>query len=455
MRRSPPPESLVSLSRETDARRSPSQSSPYANPLTYMIDDYSLYMDSPGKFSRSRTWYSARNNAKRMDNIERNIQFNFTTDDEDRFDGPTTMFHINETFYNFPLGGGECLHKMNSPVGILRPNWILDEDGSSAQTQYLGKTYISHNGAYELVKSWRKVEPLEDAYMIVHMEDEPSWETPEGLKARHLMRVTPGAPGAGDTVQVFSNHTTDFDEDEIFDIGPGGVFDISKCRERGFDGNFTATGAVGNSTGFGGNFTSFLNTHPDLRVDESFVSVLYDGEGEIAVPNLGVMERVQPGAVAVPLNGSVLASETPRVEVAYRIDEAAGTVTFTVSSDEATNYVGVAFPETACAMVPADAVISKGELAEVDSYRLTDILVSGARLDAEQELLDAEVEVTGEGQTFSFTRKYDNGGAFVIDPSRSLIMNYAVGVSPDVTYHMYRGCFTMWSVDGAVPTGRR
>ena len=144
-----------------------------------------------------------------------------------------------------------------------------------------------------------------------------------------------------------------------------------------------------------------------------------------------------------------------RVEVAYRIDEAAGTVTFTVSSDEATNYVGVAFPETACAMVPADAVISKGELAEVDSYRLTDILVSGARLDAEQELLDAEVEVTGEGQTFSFTRKYDNGGAFVIDPSRSLIMNYAVGVSPDVTYHMYRGCFTMWSVDGAVPTGRR
>ena len=434
-----------------------------------MIDDYSLYMDSPGKFSRSRTWYSARNNAKRMDNIERNIQFNFTTDDEDRFDGPTTMFHINETFYNFPLGGGECLHKMNSPVGILRPNWILDEDGSSAQTQYLGKTYISHNGAYELVKSWRKVEPLEDAYMIVHMEDEPSWETPEGLKARHLMRVTPGAPGAGDTVQVsaagprpaaaahrrtrstdartpgppdrprpqvFSNHTTDFDEDEIFDIGPGGLFDISKCPERGFDGNFTATGAVGNNTGFGGNFTSFLNTHPDLRVDESFVSVLYDGEGEIVVPNLGVMERIQPGAVAVPLNGSVLASETPRVEVAYRIDEAAGTVTFTVSSDEATNYVGVAFPETACAMVPADAVISKGELAEVDSYRLTDILVSGARLDAEQELLDAEVEVTGEGQTFSFTRKYDNGGAFVIDPSRTLSMNYAVGVSPEVTYHV-------------------
>ena len=43
--------------------------------------------------------------------------------------------------------------------------------------------------------------------------------------------------------------------------------------------------------------------------------------------------------------------------------------------------------------------ITFGELAEVDSYRLTDILVSGARLDAEQELLDAEgvAREVGEG----------------------------------------------------------
>merc|ERR1719407_442782 len=120
--------------------------------------------------------------------------FDQTGDDEeeggnpfsfDRFEAfenvtETTMFHIDNKFYWFAREGGECLMTMNSPVGILRPNWILDNKNTkSTRTQYLGKQYLEYNDSFSLVKQWRKIEPLEGAYMIVSFEDEPTWVTPD------------------------------------------------------------------------------------------------------------------------------------------------------------------------------------------------------------------------------------------------------------------------------------
>jgi hypothetical protein len=53
---------------------------------------------------------------------------------------------------------------------------------------------------------WRKTEPLENAFMIMAFEAEPTWKTPGAggsggnaskvvTRARPLMRQTPGAPG--------------------------------------------------------------------------------------------------------------------------------------------------------------------------------------------------------------------------------------------------------------------
>merc|ERR1719199_1642944 len=169
---------------------------------------------------------------------------------------------------------------MNSPVGILRPNWILDNKNTkSTRTQYLGKQYLEYNDSFSLVKQWRKIEPLEGAYMIVSFEDEPTWETPKGLKSRQIQRTTPGAPGAGDTIEYFYNHTTDFDAAEIFNFTK---YDLSTCEGKEPDRSFGPPGAdEGNTTeseeGGRPDFSSFLNENPNLRVDESFVDVLYDG----------------------------------------------------------------------------------------------------------------------------------------------------------------------------------
>merc|ERR1712157_585931 len=67
--------------------------------------------------------------------------------------------------------------KMNSPVGILRPNWIIDGEGYQSVAQYLGTEYVVYEGRYRRVKKFRKTEPLEDAYMIQNYDDEEIWST--------------------------------------------------------------------------------------------------------------------------------------------------------------------------------------------------------------------------------------------------------------------------------------
>jgi hypothetical protein len=265
----------------------PLQDSPYATPLVWRVDSERFFMES-GHTEQSRTWYDSTINAKRMDNSQEDgfsldqEGFDQTEDDEEEGGNPfsferseafenvteTTMFHIDNKFYWFAREGGECLMTMNSPVGILRPNWILDNKNTkSTRTQYLGKQYLEYNDSFSLVKQWRKIEPLEGAYMIVSFEDEPTWETPEGLKSRQIQRTTPGAPGAGDTIEYFYNHTTDFDAAEIFNFTK---YDLSTCEGKEPDRSFGPPGAdEGNTTeseeGGRPDFSSFLNENPNLR----------------------------------------------------------------------------------------------------------------------------------------------------------------------------------------------
>jgi len=451
----------------------PLQESPYATPLVWQVDSESFYMES-GRIERSRSWYDSTINAKRTDNDQED---GFSLDQEgfdqteeeggdpfsfDRFEAfdnvtETTMFHIDNKFYWFRREGGECLMTMNSPVGILRPNWILDNKNTkSTRTQYLGKQYLEYDGGFSLVKQWRKIEPLEGAYMVVSFEDEPTWETPEGLKSRQIQRTTPGAPGAGDTVQYYYNHTTDFDAAEVFNFTK---YDLSTCEGKEPDRSFGPPGeeGEGNKTEGEGrpDFSSFLNENPNLRVDESFVDVIYDGIGEIVVPDRDSKKEEFVAVVSVPLQGGVVASRDPFLALNYTIDEAAGTFEVAVETNHS-GWVGIAFPETPCAMVPADAVIAElgeDDAVEVGTFRLEDVLVSGTKPDPKQTLEGSSAELQAGTLRFAFTRAFDNGGREIVDPSKDLTINWALGMGGKVGYHPHKGCSQLWKKD-SVPTAQ-
>merc|ERR1719375_2663183 len=110
--------------------------------------------------------------------------------------------------------------------------------------------------------------------------------------------------------------------------------------------------------------------------------------------------------VRVPLQGGAVASKDPYLALNYTIDEEAGTFEIEVETNYTGGWVGVAFPETPCAMVPADAVIAEfGEDDEivVGTFRLEDVLVSGTKPDPKQNLAGSSAGRTGDTLRMTFS----------------------------------------------------
>ena len=187
----------------------------------------------------------------------------------------------------------------------------------------MGTQYVQHGdgGNLTLMRLWRKTEPLENAFLVLGYEAQPSWDAAVAgesadvngstivVRARPLMRQSPGGPGVGDTVTYYFNHSLDFDDEEIF-----GVFDMNDCSKRG-GGRGGAPGAAGVAGGVknasstssssddssatgppaGFNFTSLLNMNSGLHVDRSFREVVWNGIGD---PNEEVPEDADNNASA-------------------------------------------------------------------------------------------------------------------------------------------------------------
>lgn len=186
----------------------------------------------------------------------------------------------------------------------------------------MGTQYVQHGDNLTLMRLWRKTEPLENAFLIQGFEAQPSWNTQSEktnghalVRARPLMRQTPGGPGVGDTVTYYLNHSLEFDDEEVF-----GAFleDRDNCSERGApraaggnvassnSSNSTSRGTRGRSSASssgstttsnsdkninssspppdfsspGFNFTSLLNMDSGLRVDRSFRELVWNGVGD-------------------------------------------------------------------------------------------------------------------------------------------------------------------------------
>eukprot|EP00803_Ostreobium_quekettii_P005361 evm.model.scf_2052.2 EVM.evm.TU.scf_2052.2 scf_2052:17302-21702(-) len=398
------------------------QGSEYAMPLRWAAATESVLVQK-GARNAGYVYYDIANNRKRLDwvVVEGNgfAVFNATN---------TTVIHEHGVMRIVDWDTGLC-RKLNLPVGNIRSNWVLDSRGGGAVSQYLGSTYILYDGEYRHVRQWRKTEPLENAFMIQSYDEETEWETPEGLKRRVLMRQTPGGPGQGDSVDLYYNHTTDYD-DSVFDI-----LDGIDCQAP------DSAGGAG------------LNNNSVLHIDSGFVRVDCEDCGLVysdkEAEEKEEQESVERRDAAVYFNGTEVLSEESYLELNWEYLPESDTFAFSLKSEAAAGWLGVAFTKFKCAMVPADAVIAipaaSGSDADINSYKMEVASLSGVTVDEGQVLESAALSEVDGMQVLSFTRKADNGGEMVLDPTGPIEVIYAIGSDAELGYHGAdgRGCLTI------------
>ena len=341
--------------------------SSYSTPRRWTADTKTITTQKEGSVSVGKVWYDLENNRRREDSFRVEGAPSVFNDARN-----TTFIHMGPTFYLIDWNE-DGTHKCTispSPVGILRPNWIIDSLGYGAVSQYLGVVYQVYEGKYRRVKQFRKTEPLEDAYMVQSFDDEEVWETPEGPKRRPLERQTPGAPFQGDAVNQYFNHSTTFSDD---------VFEIYKsldCKEREFNRTqiLERQKELAEKTGVDLNETKLaqtggLNLNSSLHVDSSVLQVdcencdiTYevrateeDGEeiGEEVVS--GDVEEDGGAAGGADFEGQEEASSELAISWSY---SGANSTLRVVAELDKDAWLSIAFPDIPCLMEPAVSVIA-------------------------------------------------------------------------------------------------
>ncbi|CAD7701144.1 unnamed protein product [Ostreobium quekettii] len=405
------------------------QENEYAQPLRWAADIETVLIQK-GSRTVGRIYYDIANNRKRQDWLhvegnEASLLFGIKN---------ATAVHVHGELSIMDWDKGVCI-KTKVPVGNLRSNWVLDSYGAGTVSQYLGPGYILYNGAFRHVRQWRKTEPLENAFMVQSYDEEQEWETPEGMKRRPLLRETPGSPGQGDAIDIFYNHTTEF-EDSVFDI-----LDGLDCRAM--------------EGGGGGGFGE-LNTNSTFHIDSSFVRVDCDDCGLVysdkeAEDN--VADAKAPKGNATYLNGTEVIRQEGLLELTWEYFPDSDTFSFNFKSEVTGSWLALAFPKFSCAMVPADAVVAvpgdDGSEDDISPYKMEVAALSGVVLDNGQVLEDATLTKADGMQELSFSRKADNGGESVLNPLAPIDLTWAIGSDMALGYHGAdgRGCLTINGVE--------
>jgi len=410
------------------------------------------------KLSRTvgRVWYDLENNRRREDSFLMEGELNVFQESYN-----TTFLHFGPIFYMIAWDDPDnvtCV-KMNSPVGILRPNWIIDGEGYQSVAQYLGTEYVVYEGRYRRVKKFRKTEPLEDAYMIQNYDDEEIWSTPEGDKRRPLIRMTPGAPFQGDAVNLYFNHSTDF-SDDVFDI-----YQDLNCTERNRgDSAFEEfreenpelfESAEGGAPG--------LNFNSSFHVDSSVQSqnceecdIVYevraveDEEDEDSAPDA---IETTPSGDDTDLSSSAAASVTSDFEgsqevtsdvfVDWKYTSANKTLSVTGTLDKDA-WFAIAFPEIECQMSPAVSVIAipedDGETVSGKTYNINFNSMSGIQESNDiEDIFAVNTYKQEDGKVVIFLEKT------IEDFTDPLSVTWAHGDTRKLGYHFSdgRGCFSI------------
>lgn len=460
--------------------------SPYAQPLRWTAD-VEQHMLRQGLKRMGRVWYDSGKNMKRSDGwiVDAPGDWNAS-----QFAGTpavslqstnSTIIHRQGEFFMWNHGAKEKHHNaakrcvsFPSPVGIMRPNWILDsEGGGGALTQYMGTQYVRYGTEHVLMRLWRKTEPLENAYMILGFEAEPSWETPDGTgsvvtRARPLMRQTPGGPGVGDTVTYYFNHSAHFDDEEVFDA----LLNTANCSKRRSGGTDGIAGSFGSDNGTASagagflpqGFGSLLNMNSGLHVDRSFTELVWNGKGDpkgsddsrdtsVNVHGNPVADKTKVSdgdATAFTGEAVLMNTRLPSeksalnadVKVTWNVVDQGSAVRISVT-DRAVGdgWLGVSFPEEACGMVPATAVIAEKEAAA--AYELVAANAVNKDPEAIVGLSNVTIERRESSAKLSFTVPVAEVKS-ALDAEGKLNVVYARGSAREVGYHgPNKACFTI------------
>jgi hypothetical protein len=428
--------------------------SSYSMPRRWMADTETV--TTQNKISRTvgHVWYDLENNRRREDSMLVEGELNVFQESYN-----TTFLHFGPIFYMIAWDDPDnvtCV-KMNSPVGILRPNWIIDGEGYQSVAQYLGTEYVIYEGRYRRVKKFRKTEPLEDAYMIQNYDDEDIWATPEGDKRRPLIRMTPGAPFQGDAVNLYFNHSTDFSDD---------VFDIYKdlnCteRDRG-DSAFEEfreenpelfESADGGAPGL--NFNSSFHVDSSVQTQEcEECDIVYqvravEGEEEedsspdtIDIASGGDSSDGDGRDAAADFEGSQEVTSDVFVDWKYTSSNKTLSVRGTLDKDA---WFSIAFPEIECQMSPAISVIAipeeDGETVGGTTYNINFNSMSGIQESNDiEDIFAVETFKQGDGKVVIQLEKTVENGF-----SAPLSVTWAHGDTRELGYHFSegRGCFSI------------
>ena len=422
--------------------------SSYSMPRRWQADTMTITTQKPTR-TVGHVWYDVENNRKREDSFLEEGELNIFQRERNN-----TFLHFGPTFYMIAWkeDGNHSCTIANSPVGILRPNWIIDSEGYEAVSQYLGTEYMMYEGKYRRVKKFRKTEPLEDAYMIQSYDDEAEWDTPEGKKRRPLNRQTPGAPFQGDAVNMYFNHSTEF-SDDVFDI-----YKTLDCVERDFNRSAFQEFAEQEN---GGNFTGApgLNFNSSFHVDSSVkqqdcdeCDIQYEiraaeekgGEGPDTEEESGdgkkeVSEDSEAASVNVEaFSGSEQVNDDVFAQWKYNPSNKSLSLTAELSKDA---WFAIAFPEIECLMEPAVTVMAlpDGDSVQGNTYEINSHSLSG-------------IQQSNEIEDIPIFSTYKSGDKLVIsleyvgsDFSSPLSVTWAHGFEQKLGYHggNGRGCFSI------------
>lgn len=422
----------------SDCPDAPARKSPYQIPTKWKADHFmiSLPFDQTqtGYTSTGTVYYDFDKNYKRADTFKTtgDIPFGFNGPIEDRTGIKySTMLHRRDKMYfiNYYDDGRptKCTY-LDMIVGNIRPDWYMDGRGSATSVQFLGNQHIYHDGKPILVKQWRKQDFADMYFTMSVMSDESN----DGVHWPIQLNV-PGEGFGPDGLQSYYNHSLLSDDDDDIFFPDRGLDCRSHYEEFPESKGPPDLGAK--------EIPSKLNV-PEAGWFElewtgspegpslSRAMFAAQNKGGEAMPE----EVATPGVVDLEGNGQlhVCKDESGTLSVNARFTDAG----------DAWTAIGVR-PSAACRMVPARVNVAHSHRDKwaVHTGELTNAMRGGSAAGFIANAKEAAgVTVTREDSTvqMSFSEPA---------PAEDRIhMSFAVGNSPQMSYHKARGCVTVENI---------
>jgi len=445
-----------------DCQGTPAQQSPFMWPLRWsaLVEQKGLAFQSDAVTyeSRGRVWYMLDKNWKRLDTwyqegVQRavgqgpcdapvagtDLACNRTTTQN------TTMLHRNNkmVFIDWAPDGSieNCSWLDMAIIGNIRPDWFMDDRGSSTDVQYLGDSHVYYLGEPRLVKQWRKKD-FANQYFTMSMQRLPG---PDGIHWPLILNI-PGEGFGDDFLQHWHGHRV-LDESEAseFLLDEAHVANGGSCPQLG------SSGSSGPPTG------QVAHVPSNLELDQAaWITKVYT-----ASPIWTPPAQDDDSGGSSRLSQSVSSG----VQAESCFEAATSSLRLSLTFDLTTPaWAAIGFRGTdECFMTPRGGGDGEIVYAHPGTAAAYEVLYGPLSPDMKHFQADAvstflqRLSPIGEAASFSSSAVQFSNGRLVLSFTRSYSsaptafnLSYAHGIDGQVGHHASRGCFTVTPV--ACPT---